>query len=75
LPHGDALPRPRPPASAARSRHAHHTQKRSKLINSLSLTNNIDVLREKLYAEIMRRNALRNANQVANANSNLAALG
>ena len=37
--------------------------KRGKLL-SLSLTNNIDVLREKLYMEIARRNRLRNQNQV-----------
>ena len=38
--------------------------KRGKIL-SLSLTNNIDVLREKLYMEIARRNRLRNQNQVS----------
>ena len=43
--------------------------KRGKLL-SLSLTNNIDVLREKLYMEIARRNRLRNQNQVGRSVTN-----
>ncbi|TRY80940.1 hypothetical protein TCAL_04724 [Tigriopus californicus] len=41
----------------------------------LSLTNNIDVLREKLYAELARRSLLRNQSQVENANEGLASIG
>jgi len=44
--------------------------KRGKLL-SLSLTNNIDVLREKLYMEIARRNRLRNQNQMMDALNSL----
>lgn len=42
---------------------------------SVSITNNLDVLREKLMMELSRRHKLESRNLIANANSGLSALG
>lgn len=49
-------------------------KKRGKLMR-LSVTDNIDVLREKLFMEIARRNRLLNQNQASMANTELDLIG
>lgn len=52
----------------------HQKSKRGKMMR-LSLTDNIDVLREKLFMEIARRERLLNQEQVSMANANLVNIG